>query len=118
MSQKDELLEEIDAAAFRLLRKIGAKDTMSTEASDILVGEIKAFGEIVKYAEVRADLMPKDGADAKFAKMKDAFHAAGRTPRSRRAAGAPAAQIRSSSPALSLISGGDAEPDAGTDEDE
>jgi hypothetical protein len=117
MSKKDSLVEAIDATALGLLQKISGDSTMTTQDSAILVEQVKAFGEIVKWAQVRPSLIPKDNqADAKFAKLKDDFHGVNRTPRGRRAAGPPPAEVGPTSPALALV-GADAGDDPGTEDD-
>ncbi len=104
MKKGEDIVDAIDNAAFRLLQKIGGEDNMSPEDSAILAGEFKAFGEIVKWAEIRPGLIPKaDQSDAKFSKMKDDFHANGRAPRGRRTNGKAQAQSGSASAAISLL---------------
>ena len=119
MSKKDELVEAIDKTALGLLQKISGDSTMTTQDSAILVEQVKAFGEIVKWAQARPSLMPKDNqADMKFAKLKDDFHGVSRTPRGRRAAGSPPAESRPppDSPALALLAASIGD-DSGTEDD-
>ena len=108
MSKKDSLVEAIDKTALGLLQKISGDSTMTTQDSAILVEQVKAFGEIVKWAQARPSLIPKDNqADAKFAKLKDDFHGVNRTPRGRRAADPAPAEIGtpSASAAINLLAG-------------
>ena len=83
--QSESLVEAIDRTAFTLLQKIGGAGTMDQKASSILTEQVKAFGEIVKWATARQELVPKDEkrSDAKFTAIKDVFYA-DRAPRNRR----------------------------------
>jgi len=109
MSKKEELVTALDDAAFRLLRKVGKDGTVSAQDSAILVEEVKAFGEVVKYAEIRVGLIPKDNkADAKFVGIKETFHGINRTPRGRRAASPPPAESGPTSAAINLLLAADA----------
>jgi hypothetical protein len=117
MSKKDSLVEAIDRTALGLLQKISGDNTMTTQDSAILVEQVKAFGEIVKWAQARPSLIPKDNqADAKFAKLKDDFHGVNRTPRGRRAADPPPAESSPASPALALLAAGAGDDDGDEDE--
>jgi Zonular occludens toxin (Zot) len=115
---KEALVEAIDSTAFTLLRKIGGDATMTTQESAILTEQVKAFGEIVKWAQARPGLIPKEEVktDAKFAKMKDDFHAASsRAPRGRRATDSSPIEISpadATEPASNLGS----DPGAGEDD--
>jgi hypothetical protein len=89
---RDDLIAEIDNTARILLRKIGGDSNLTKDQSIILGEQVKAFGEILKWAAIRKDLLPKVENKANtFTLIKDRFHenAASRTPRSRRSAGAP-----------------------------
>ena len=118
MSKKDALVEAIDKAALGLLQKISGDSSMEAQDSAILVEQVKAFGEIVKWAQARPSLIPKDDKAAeKFVKLKDDFHGVNRTPRGRRAADPSPAESRSSSAAINLLvtdigDGGDEATDA------
>jgi hypothetical protein len=113
---KEDLVDAIDKTAFKLLRKIGGDDTITPQDSAILTEQVKAFGEIVKWAQARPLLVPKDEgkSDAKFARIKDDFHASGRTPRSRRSPDPPAAEVGPAADA----GNSDADTDTGIGEDD
>ena len=110
----DTLVEAIDKTAFKLLRKIAVDDTITQQDSAILTEQVKAFGEIVKWAQARPSLIPKEDArDAKFAGMKEKFHESSRTPRGRRGAGSPAIDLGSVG-----VAADESDADAGTGEDD
>ena len=104
---KKDLLDEIDRTALDLLSKI--------RAEDILAEKVKAFGEVVKWASARIELLPKESkADAKFAAIKEEFHAASPTPRDRRGSRAPKAETRDApvEPEPDPDDGGDSDVDS------
>ena len=116
INEKEDLVAAIDRTAFKLLRKIGGDDTITAQDSAILTEQVKAFGEIVKWATARRELVPKQEADSKFSVIKGSFHAASRTPRSRRSANQASAE-GSADADLGADAGPDSS-DSGTVEDD
>ena len=80
-----DLLVQIDATARTLLRKIGGDGNLTKQQSEILTEQVKAFDVVVKWAQVRKDLLPREEPRAtKFASMKGQFHGgSGPAPRNR-----------------------------------
>src|SRR5579863_80839 len=74
------LVEAIDDTAFKLLQKIGGD---SNVASELFTEQVKAFDVVVRWAEKRESLVPKEVKDSKFDGIKRDFHAFGAKGRGR-----------------------------------
>lgn len=103
-----DLIAQIDSTARTLLRRIEGGVNMKADESAILSEQVKAFDAIVKWANVRKDLLPKDEKpkDTKFAGIKSAFRS-GATPRNRGGPGGSAAGKDSAVSAASAPAGAD-----------
>ena len=71
------IVEAIDKTALNLLLKIDGDSSLTPDQATIFTEQVKAFGEIVKWAQTRATLLPKDDTpkDSKFVGIKSSFHA-------------------------------------------
>lgn len=84
-----EIISAIDKTALSLLRKIDGDSSLTPDQATIFTEQVRAFGEIVKWAQARQLLLPKDETpkDSKFVGIKSDFHAASAKDRNRRGGG-------------------------------